>query len=380
MMGIDEFLEFENELTALVKKCGIDNYLKMRDERIAYLICQYLLALWGIVHDRDEWNTFLGRMEDLKPAEVTGSTQENTSIEQKGKREPDPFTADEPLPVSGGIKDQKPTEIDNFMQENTKIAPEWKSEPDPFTDNESFSANEFSFDEKASTFFSDEIVDKLPDENNLFSAPTPVTPEPFIDSQDLQPGFTITHEPSVQDERPAQTEQADNEPDQKYLDLEKKYAHLMGVVESLMATKNAPARDSSAQEAGETAVPIIHFGDQPASEGTYVPTINFNEPVIKDDPVPLMNSFDPAPADNAFAAGFQEPAIPVEPKPATGFALKMDSDAPGAPKAPPEPEVFDLHENCQIIGRPEAGFHITCFKCSRQKDCQNSHEKKRARR
>ena len=481
MMGIDEFLNFEKELTALVKECGIDKYLKMRDERVAYRICQYLQNLWDIMHDRDEWHMFLARMENPKPAETSAFTRKYTVSE-----------------------------------------PGWEQDSDNYTENEPIQAAEFSC----------------------------IPQEPLRDSRGSKSGFVDENEPFGHDEHLAQVE---DELEQKFLEMEKRYVKLLGVVESLQAAKNAPEKDISVpalnenpvptiqvldqepetepfpplmgfpeeepeensiptfhyldqapeeeavpviqfsnptpreetvpviqfpdptpeEEAvpviqfpdptpGEEAVPVIQFPDPMPGEEA-VPVINFPDPMPGEEAVPLINFPDPmpgeeaipvihfpdltpdeeaipvihfpdptpaedsastkslheipfniepeaapaedsvstkgfheipfsiepeaAPEDSVSAKGFHEipfniepePApenIPTpEPDPATGFALETNSFNASAASAS-----GNLQENCQRIGHPEAGFHISCFKCDKQKECQNSHDNQRSRR
>ena len=422
MMGIDEFLNFEKKLTALVKECGIDKYLKMRDERVAYGICQYLQNLWDIMHDRDEWHMFLARMEDPKPAETIAFARK--------------YTVKDPL---------------------------WRQDDDDYTEDEPESEAELSS----------------------------IHQEPLPTSQDSKSGFVVEGEPLGRDEHLAQVE---DELEQKFLDLEKRYVKLLGVVESLQAAKSVPEKDIPGLSLKENPVPAIQVLDQDPEEESFPPLMGFPEEDPEENAIPTFHYLDPAPEEESFPAinftgltteeptaqviNFADPApmeesvspiqfsdsvpeeesistiqfsdpvpeeesiseiqfpdpAPIEesvseiqfpdptpfeesisaiqfpdPSPEESLAstagfheIPFNLETESAPETVPDPEpatgfsletnsfntsnvsntstTYSFQENCPRIGHPEAGFHISCFKCDKQKECQNSHDNNRSKR
>jgi hypothetical protein len=343
MMGIEEFLKFEKKLTSLTKECGIDKYLKMRDDRVAYLICQYLQNLWGIIHDRDEWHMFIARMENSNPA---------------GQ---DAFTH--------------------------------RYENDP------------------------EIIAKHHDKTDIphdnFSIPN----ESFYIPKDSKTGFFMGNESQGYYGTIHRTK---DEIERKLLELEKKYDELWDIVESLLTEKKASLESFPEPVPDESPVPVINFSEseiEPELDESLADVINFFESETDEDPVPVINfpdpepepelnesladvinSFEPAPEHDPFQIiNFPEPAPDEKPVFEKGFpdiALEIEPAPKIVQKPKPEPSKefklephsynisasANIQENCIRIGHPEAGFHISCFKCDRQRECQNSHENQRSKR
>jgi len=366
MTGIDEFLKFQKELTALVKECGIDKYLKMRDDRVAFLVCQYLQNLRGIMHDRDEWNMFLSRMGEPKPAEknaheVISKKPDEANIPHEGASG---FTPPPKLPgdpkgsTSGFVMENNPQvqderflrgedELDHKLLEMEKRYDELWDIVESLLTEKSASAKDFS--------------EPAPDKDNV---PVINFPEPASDKDNVP----IVNFP----------QQASDEDNEDHVPIINFFDPVSGQDHVPVINFPEPVSD----EDNEDHVPIINFFDQVHDED-HVPVISFPEPASdedNEDHVPIINFFDSAPdEDNIPIISFPEPTLEVvptpKPEPARGFELETKPYNTSNTS-----NTSNLQDNCVRIGQREAGFHISCFKCVKQQECQNSHDNQRVRR
>ena len=472
MMGIDEFLKFKKELTALVKECGIDKYLKMHDERVAYGICQYLQNLWDIMHDRDEWHMFLARMEDPKPADIAALDYKHAAVEPASRPGVDHYTDDEPIRETGDGSIPLETLYASQDLKDVIIV-----ENEPATHDEHLVQVEDELDQKFQELEKRYVkllgvVESLLSANNAPEKEFPdsslkESPVPAIQVLDQEPEESFPPLMGFPEEEPEEN----SIPTFHYLDQanEEESVPAISLADQQPTEESVPAISfpdpmpgeeavpvihfpdpMSGEEAvpvihfpdpmsGEEAVPVIHFPDPMPGVEEAVPVIHFPDPMSGEEAVPVIHFPDPMPGEEAVpvihfpdpmpgveeavsAIHFPDPfpeedAVPVihfpdpepeedsvstrgfhefpfnlesestpepepqpapEQEPATGFALETDPIK--ASNASTASATSNLQENCTRIGHPEAGFHISCFKCDKQKECQNSHENQRTKR
>ena len=525
MMGIDEFLNFEKALTALVKECGIDKYLKMRDERVAYGICQYLQNLWDIMHDRDEWHIFLARMENPKPAETAAFTRKQTVIEPGWKNDSDHCAGGEPIQAAdpssilcetlrtpqgskSGFVDENETSVhdehiaqveDELEQkfldmekryvkllgvveslQAAKHTPEKDHSEPAFIENPVPAIQVLDQEPEIESFpplmgFPEEepeensiptfhYLDPTPEEESVplihFADQAPVEdsvpvinfPDPAPEEESV-PLIHFADQASVEDSVPTihfpdsmPAEEADpvinlphtmpgegsvpviNFPDPM---PEEESVPTIHFPDPMPEEESVPTIDFPDLMPGEGSVPVINFPD-PMPEEDSVPTIHFPDPMPEEEAVPVIQFRDSTPVEDSVptkslheipfnvetetapegsvpAKGFHEipfnmesETAPEDSVPTNGFhEIPFNTEPETAPEAVPTPEQEpstefaletnsfntsaasdpgNLREKCQRIGHPEAGFHISCFKCDKQKECQNSHDNQRSKR
>jgi len=440
MTGIDEFLKFQKELTALARECGIDKYLKMRDDRVAFLICQYLQNLRDIMHDRDEWNTFLARMDKTKSAGINTTTNEFISSPPNEANIPynGSFGSSSVPELPGGHSDLKSgfvlendsnmqgdrflraeDEMDNKLVDLEKRYDELWDIVESLLTERNGSVKDF-YDPAPEEDKSPVIdfpgtaphEDKIP-AINFYDPATDEASSPVIDfpgtavDQDRVPVINF-FDPATEEDKvpvinffdPATEEdkvpvinffdpapEEDKVPVINFFDPapEEDKVPVIDFFEPATEEDKVPVIDFFEPATEEDKVPVIDFFD-PATEEDKVPVIDFFDPAPEEDKVPIINFFDPAPEEAVPTITFSEPVLepvpapkpvlePVpaaKPEPARGFELET--------KSYNNSNTTNMQDNCVRIGQREAGFHISCFKCVKQQECQNSQDVKRAAR
>jgi len=426
MMGINEFLKFEKKLTALIEECGIGKYLKMRDERLAYVICQHLQNLWDVVRDRDEWNMFLDRMEEPKPSEADAFTRRYTAKVARWNQDTDHYMDDAPKPpAESGLGSLEPLRASQDLKAGVIIENEPAVQNDSLVQVEGEIDNKFQELEKRyvsllgvveSLLATKDAPEKYSPDVSFKEPAVPVIQFPDPETENDLVSAIQFPDPVTENDLVSAIQFPDSAPEGNF-------------ASAIQFPDLAPAEGNFASAiqfpdpvtAEGNFASAIQFPDPVPAEGNLAPAIQFPDPTPKEPPVSAIQFPDPMPGEISVSTmGFQElpfnleqrsapeavpppkpapeavlppkpapeavlppkPAPeavpPPKPRPATGFALETNSyNTSSVSNVSDTP---NLWENCQRIGHPEAGFHISCFKCEKQQECQNSHEKKKARR
>jgi hypothetical protein len=454
-MKKDRFLKFENELKNLVQECGIDRYLKMRDDQVAHLLCRYIRNLWHIMHDRDTWRASMARKVEQELAEINKFSHKSANKSSKSNK-PDTFDGntppgqDERLPAMEAEIDQKFQKLSKRYDKLWDVVESLltaKNVPaKDFTDANAEAADvpakDFTYPgiEAVNTEGSNDLFKGFTDAHaETVSAIVKGYSDPHEEAvneivrgysdpheeavNEIVRGYSDPHEETVNDivkgysdpheEVVSNLVRGYSDPNAEVLnDLVKSFSDSdnvgtyvpkndFSVLDSagrVAETAYDSANDYSDPNAGLMNDLLIHFPDQ-TDETDYAPASGFQnfsfavetESTMKSVPAP-----EPAPVPRPAPTLKAAPPLRVAPAPeplsapppkAAPAPVPKPAPAPvSAPKAAPEPDAYDDQsppltyvQNCTRLGRPEAGFHISCYKCSKQMECQDSHEVQKGR-